>query len=155
MRTDRQTKASLFKEHFVYHTCIYSIHAATPLCLIVRVNWRLCDWCCRLLPYVGTWSEFCPNFRSCWYFLLDWLYICYGLLRETVLNTLFSFIWQNVTFTAERGGLFYCVGVRMALYPSAFTKLYILDLTPTRTLKVSQVKRKWRNSLQDWLQQWN
>jgi len=125
MRTDGQTKASLFKEHFTDHACMCSIHAVTPLYLIVHVNWCLCDWNSRLLPYVGTWSEFCPNFRSCWHFHLEWLYIWYGLLCETILNTLFSFIWQSVSFAAEIEGLYNCVGVWMALYPSTFTKLYI------------------------------
>jgi hypothetical protein len=37
----------------------------------------------------------------------------------------FSFIWQSVTFAAEIEGLYNCVALRMALYPSAFTKLYI------------------------------
>lgn len=125
MQKDGQRKVSLFKEHITDHACICSIHAANPLCIIVRVNWHLYDREFRLLPYVGTWSEFCPKFRSCWHLHLEWLYISYGPLCENVLNTLYSFIWQSVTFAAESEGLCICVVVWMALYPSAFTKLYI------------------------------
>jgi len=110
IRTDRQTKAELFKEHFIDHICIYSIHAATPLCPLVRVNWHLCDWCCRLLPYVGTWSEFCPNFRSCWYFLLDWLYMLRAVMWDCSEHSFQLYLAECNFYSGKRRVILLCGG---------------------------------------------
>jgi hypothetical protein len=98
MRTDWKRNASVGKEHFTDRACICSRHAETHLFLIYVVLVCVSKLTSvrqglETANHVGTWSEFCENFRSCWHFHIELLYRCYGLLCEAGLNTLFRFIW--------------------------------------------------------------